>query len=187
MSIIYLTLLSICLLFSSCASRNHPSTKAVADEFLSFSVKTYKKKHWHLASIGGFLGDPSVEQLTIQFFCEDKVNVDQARHMIIEGMEEFLEDINKNQKLRSHLCVVPFTEDHISFGIGFIENKETVPNPYVGYAFLLEGRKISYSTLNSEGTLFNKIHEETLEEALNIIAQEKQLTNNSLGREEAET
>ena len=170
MSHLFLLILFLC---AGCTSSYEPSSgKEGYSEICSFGKKMRRQKHWDLEMVGGIYDTPHVKRMDAGFVCESTVDIAEARRMIVQGVAAFLEDINQNSRLRQHLPQFPLTHESIFLSLAFTQNGLTVPAPYVGHAFLFNGKK--YATpLKAQKGDFERIHEESFEEALRIVAAEK--------------
>jgi len=81
--------------------------------------------------------------------------------------------INSNQDLNLHLYKHPFTQSELFFTITFYEKTgKTVNEKYISMCYLNEGTLHYFNT--PENVLFEQIHKETFEEALEKLqTQEK--------------
>ncbi len=82
----------------------------VLDLFENTSQKLGEKYDIHY--IGNTI-DGQYGYLEIDFTVYRKLSKEEARHMLIECLEEFLSDINNNTKLKPHLKNHPFTTKNV--------------------------------------------------------------------------
>ena len=178
MSVIFHLFVLILILCAGCTSSYEPSSgKEGYNEIFSFGAKMHHEKDWNLISIGGIYDTPHLKQMAADFACEATVGIAGARRMLIQGIEDFLEDINQNERLLPHLPQFPLTQDSIFLGLAFTQNGRRTPAPYIGYAFLFDGKELCYLVQNAQGHL-QTTHEESLEEAIHIIVAERQTSEN---------
>ena len=99
-----------------------------------------------------------------------KVNVEEARILLITLTKELLDRINSDQQIRPYLDHYPFTEKGISLGLSFYDDQgKRVDNGYVAHLFVAKDGNICYDTYNHEEDLY----EEPYEEALRIVENEQ--------------
>lgn len=112
----------------------------------------------------------------------DVISIDEARNLIINLEESFLKEINSNQKTFSKLETYPFNQNLVDVGIYFIDENQIDLGQGVSEVRFFEG-KITYKSYEiSEYTekypvlgRHFKIHEESYEEALEIVKQNNEL------------
>ncbi|WP_068466623.1 hypothetical protein [Candidatus Protochlamydia phocaeensis] len=101
----------------------------------------------------------------------------EARKLIILCAEEFLKDINSDEKLTSYLMDFPFSERNIDVSIFSYDNKgRDIYEPYIGVVSLSRGN-IRYVTYILDQLNENSQFKETYEEALEKLKQEEQTHN----------
>lgn len=95
--------------------------------------------------------------------------------MILEYLDEFLVDINANEKLRPYLATYPFTVKNVELDIYYSDPKGYhFYDPYIGVVSIEEGI-VCYRTYDKEDKSPYKAKiKETYEEALEIIKQDQQ-------------
>jgi len=163
--------------FYSCASKNDTAVLGYG-EIISFSKKMHKKNHLDLFGIGGIYQEKTIDIMDVDYNCYEKVDLAVARMQLITGIEGFLNDINQNLKLRPYLRQYPCTHQGVRMAILYSKteiNDETesvfVPPPYIASAFLVNGR-LNYSIYDTEKDKLVHVHDETYEEALQIVTNE---------------
>src|SRR5262249_19597302 len=120
----------------------------------------------------GYRGSPSgnLSALVLTFVTEKKIDVKEARYLLLNICEQLLYQINASEEIRPWLTDVPFTGNNLDLRIGFNkENLKDVDPPYIASAYALKG-KVYYSV--SVNGMFKDVHEETYEEALKIYQEE---------------
>ncbi|NRA89800.1 MAG: hypothetical protein HRU43_01490, partial [Simkaniaceae bacterium] len=125
-----------------------------------FLVEAKEKYGVSQTSFGGTLqGKIRVILLSVSSKKYD-CTIDEARKLLVSCVEDYLAEINNNQKLRPHLSHYPFSDKGIQFGIGFHARDDDA----IRHIFLLNGNVCYSSTKEGEGALERK-HKETYEEA----------------------
>ena len=109
-----------------------------------------EKHRLKFAGIGGGADKGERWLMTICFEYRGKSLLkDEARKLIVECTEEFLQIVNSNDEIRPYLRDYPFTENNLEFVIVFLsENGKTFISPYISSLSQFNG-KISYTTKNS--------------------------------------
>lgn len=97
-----------------------------------------------------------------------------ARKLIINCLNDFLEEVNKNDQLRPFLKVYPFKPENIDMGIiNYGAKGEDVFDPYIGTISAYLG-KMEYLTHDpNDDCKYKTIIQETYEEAVAILKKEQ--------------
>lgn len=136
------------------------------------SKKIQNTWHWQLSGLGGLFGE-KIELFNLDYDATQEVDLKEARCLLILAVEDFLNSINNTQSINSLLIETPFPSKRLNFGLAFMQPNGTfVANPHIAYAHLVNGR-IAYSI--DTPLRLEHVHEETYEEALEIIKQENAL------------
>lgn len=98
----------------------------------------------------------------------------EARRLIVSCVDEFIEAVNTNQKLRPLLKVYPFTAENISLMIHNVSPERRNPvHPFVATVSMDRG-EITYFTRNKDNPIrYESKKYETFAEAVAILAEEK--------------
>jgi len=160
--------------FCSCVNKNDTAYLGYG-EIISFSKKMQKKNHWDLFGIGGLYQEKTIDIMDVDYLSYDKIDLATARRQLITGIEEFLNDINHNLKIRPFLRTYPCT--HKGVRIGILHSKTEINDedetlfvspPYIASAYLSDG-KVHYCIYDTEKKTLVNVHDETYEEALQIV------------------
>ncbi|MBI5346932.1 MAG: hypothetical protein HZB76_07315 [Chlamydiae bacterium] len=150
------------------SSDYEPSKRAKIEH--EVSVKTVKEicQNKNLKCIGFGGGDVyDIRMLSLSFKTHGKVNVDEARELIVYCAELFLSNINANEKMRPLLHNFPFTRKNIEIRI-FSETEPSNDYPlYISYAAAIEGVVTYYK--NNQFDRLEQFYQETYEEALKKV------------------
>ena len=137
------------------------------------------KKTYNINPIGYGM-DGKFEYLEISFEAFRNLPKKQARELLINCVEEFMNDINSNEKLRPHLKEYPFTLKNV--GIVFYISDSTGkdfydPNLCVA-GCTKNGLRFKTNDPNQKYK-YKETTEETHEEALDLVKKQKQLAQKS--------
>lgn len=94
----------------------------MADEITADVASKLTKRHnMKLIGVVGGLAD-CVNELGLEFQIRGPLTKDQLRGIVINGVEEFLTQINAHTRLRPFLKTYPFTADRIDITLYVIDN-----------------------------------------------------------------
>ncbi len=133
------------------------------------AIELNKEKKMQLIGIGGAMMH-EVEELDMDFVISEKLELKQARELMVFTVSLLLKNVNTNEEIRPYLVHYPFTAKDLSIIITSTQYQDT---PIIG-AFL-SFDKIRYKIPGEPMSI--QIHEETYEEALKIIEKEKEDSN----------
>ncbi len=126
--------------------------------------KLRNEKGLILVGTGGSMMD-AVKMLMMGFDYFEAVDVKIARHLLINSIEEYLLEINNNEKIRPYLHNYPFTANNIEIEIYFRNpNGSKVALNQICIASARKGKIVYYIDDPDRHTL-KAIFEETYEEA----------------------
>lgn len=129
-----------------------------------------KELNFKLCGYGGSLMH-DIEGVNQDFNVVLKPDLAEARRLMVYCIEKLQTAINEDKKLRPYLREYPFSKNRIELSIGFINSRSCYePDSSVDYAFALNGR-IFYSKWSTITNHFERVHEETYEEALKIVSK----------------
>lgn len=183
----YLFTFSFLIICFSCTNYDCDSRKEGYREIWSFAKKIHRERQWGILSLGGNYGDPHLKQMHVEFVCDELVDLERARRLLIQGIEDFLDDINANQRFRPYLPTNPLTYRHLFFGIRFRYFEQIPPAPYIAYAFLLDGKTAVFSIDDPIHNKLENIHIEPFEDTLRIISKDTQLRISPLDEQIVQT
>lgn len=142
----------------------------IADNLMKQSSKRLEKKHkLHLAGItGGMFG--CVKLMGFSYQLSRPMNKDEARAVIIDCVQTFLEDVNKDESIKKYLQVYPFDAEHIEITIYMRTPEEgTLYYPDLSVVTARRG-KIMYFTKDPDKEFGYKTEEEEFfEDAVKIV------------------
>ena len=119
----------------------------------------------------------AIHDFYFTFFSLEKVNLQEARKILINSTKNLLHEINNNKEISNYLYSTPFTHRNLDLGISFFnkKGKHRYKNYISGCA--INGNTIYYKIAYPNGT-FARIHEESYDEALKIVEGEKSNNKN---------
>lgn len=165
-------LLYICLLpfFGIDMKADEPRYVEIANKITNITIERLEKKH-HLHCCGIKRGmNKSVELIGLDFQLNRIMEKNEARGMVVNCVQEFLADINRNEEIRKVLQVYPFDPEHIEVVI-YLSTHDygTIYHPDLAIVAARRG-KITYSTNDPDNEFNFKSREvESFEEAVKIV------------------
>ena len=180
-------LLLLCLMnFNKFTILNRHSKSVETPIYVTYSnlitnqfIKDLKKKHnFHYAGGGGgFLYD--VKNITLDFESHKILNVNEARKLFLECSEELLVRINSDDKIRPFLNHFPFSNKGTALSLSFYNNKGNyLENKHVALIFSCKN-SIHYYFFDPEKQKLQPFHEESYQEALNIVRSQNDTQESS--------
>lgn len=152
-------------LFTTKPAYEKRKDKIIAD----YSRKLKKERKLYLSCTGG-RGDDNIDLICLEYDSHEKFNKEQARQLLIECVEEFLQLINQDGKLKPDLSNYPFSYTNLDFILGFFKKEGGfVSKPHIAYISLINTGEINYYLLNEQTNLFDHHYKETYEEALKLL------------------
>ncbi|NGX49084.1 MAG: hypothetical protein K940chlam5_00680 [Candidatus Anoxychlamydiales bacterium] len=159
-------------LFSGCKSQSIDSYKKepkyvhLADEIIKVtSEELREKKNLILIGTGGSLMH-EVKKISMSYLYPGSFNIAETRDLVIFASQLFLKNININEEIKPYLIHDPFQINDIKIFISTQNEKSPIR------AVTLSSEKLIFYISDKEEVL-KKIHEETYEEALKIVENEK--------------
>ncbi|HEY4831794.1 MAG TPA: hypothetical protein VIH61_04455 [Waddliaceae bacterium] len=146
------------------------SDRAINRAIKNFA-KTLSPKGFHIVGLGGGLDHESGKHKQIDIVLgtsKEICDVRTARVLLVETITEFLNYINTREDIKAYLATTPFTIENIHVGI--LCEHSTPPN--IGHMFNY-GQYLCYYVYGDNPSRIPsiEIHEETFEEAKNILSQ----------------
>ncbi len=105
----FILILSVSLFSFVCLVGMHKSNdeKIVDGIIEDVSLKIYEKNGLVLCGTGAQMMN-KIDMLGLYFDCEKQIKIEEARKLLVDTAEQFLNDINSNEKIRPYLCHYPF-------------------------------------------------------------------------------
>jgi hypothetical protein len=121
---------------------------------------------------GGAMMD-DIQMLALNFFSYETLDVNQARRLIVNGIESLLERVNNDPKIRPYLHDYPFTVENLRYGISFRDsNIRSLNPPYIAFVFTCN-KDLHYKKNDPVTNQYVDDYEESYEEALAIVRGER--------------
>lgn len=176
MKIIIISILALTI-FGAVMWCSHSKYQLEEDEKLvnAISAQTAKKLHDEkgliLVGTGGEMMY-EIKMLMMSFDYRKVVDVIMARKLLVDCVEEYLLEINSNEKIRPYLHNYPFTPKNIEIEIGFYNpDGSEVASGQINLASAREGKMFYYVDYPEKCTL-KAIYEETYEDALKEVSSQ---------------
>ena len=122
-----------------------------------------------------------VKMVALGFVSYKALNVDEARKLYVNIVEEYLHRVNCNEEVRPYLHNYPFTINNLEFTIRFSHpNGKRIADGHVAYmSFIASRNLIFYSSYDYKIDDFQDLHQESYEEALKIVQESSHLKTNT--------
>ena len=170
--IIFLTIFIIfgAVMCYSCLGPSSEDYEKLAD---AITAKTAKKlrneKGLILVGTGGRMMD-DIKMMMMSFEFRKVVNIEIARKLLVDSVEDYLSEINISEKIRPYLHNYPVTPKNIEIVICFRNaDGSKVASDQINIASAKEGKMFYYIDFPEKQTL-KILCEETYEEALRAIS-----------------
>ena len=154
-----------------CSSFGYQSPRYVklAHEITEKTAKKLKEqKGFSLAGTGGQMMD-DIQMMMMGFNFYKVVDIETARQLLVDSVQEYLSAINSNEKIRPHLHNYPFTAQNVEIVIYFYNpDGSNVPPGKLSIAEANQG-KVVYYIDDPEKHTIKSLHEETYEKALKLV------------------
>ena len=166
-----------------CSSFGYQSPRYVklAHEITAKTAKKLKEqKGLALAGTGGqMMGDIQMMMMGFNFY--KVIDIETARQLLVDSVQEYLSDINSNEEIKPHLHNYPFTPKNVEIVIYFYNPDGSQVSPSkLSIAEACRDEIIYYIDDPQKHTL-KLLHEESYEEALKLV--KKDGSNGNLGGE----
>ena len=135
-----------------------------------FSKKMYAEKGLVTIGVGGGAVKGSgkgLRMLSVTMECYQMCNIQQARKLLLECVNEYVAEINKHEEFKKYAHPFPFDFKNVSISILFTDKTTGMfySPPRIATADALEG-EFSYGTAPDPEGLLETVGEETYTEAL---------------------
>lgn len=151
-------------LFCGCTSSNRDISerqKFQHQAIFDFEEKI-KNKGFRVSGVGGAEKEGKTWQLKVNLDSNFELTVPVARSLIVELSEQFLREINSNEKLKPYLIDYPFTTENLQLCIFGKQPQKT--NDFLLYVSM-DNSHVSYRKDNPNGGKLIPVLDETYEEA----------------------
>ena len=161
-------LISVMFLLNSFAYRE-PNYCKMSDYIVRNYIKEFAKPRRLMLTGSGGRMMYDIEEITLRFLSYRTLNVNEARTLYVEMMEEFLQRVNCHEKIRPHLHNFPFEVDNIELTIGFNDAKGILGGGHVAHMFIGNNSTLHFAAYDPKIEDFYSLHEESYEEAVEIV------------------
>jgi len=167
-----LCLLPILFLFTSCAMRDANYCK-MSDRIVSSYIKEFAKpRNLMLSGYGGAMMD-DIQEISLRFLSFSALNVDEARVLYVEMMEEFLCRINHHEEIRPYLHNFPFDVNNLDLTIGWINSDRRITKDgHMALMFIGNNHTIYYEAYDPNTEDFYTLCKESYEEARRTVQEQ---------------
>lgn len=170
--------LFLCLFLLTSFAYREANYCKISDRIVRSYIKEFAMpRRLMLTCHGGAMMD-DIQEVSLSFLSFDTLNVDQARVLYVNMMEEFLRRINSHEKIRPFLHNYPFEVSNFDLTIGFDDaNRKILGDGHVAQMFISRNYTLYYEAYNPETEEFYTLHKEDYREARKIV---KNLKDNLL-------
>ena len=157
--------------FTSCSYSKLPHIQA-ADNITCPFVKYACQKHNLLVLGTGGKMMHQVEDISVSFIAKGNYSLTQARKHYLSIVTPFVEEIRNSVELKQYLLYPDNPEKAALISITYVlPNSEDPKPPSIAHVFMLSG-EIVYSVSPEPWKPYKNIHEETYQQALEIVGKE---------------
>jgi hypothetical protein len=145
-------------------------------QFSRYSKKAYKEKGLVLEGCGGSMMT-DIKELMLSFASPEHLTLDQTRRLVVQTLDEFLNQVNADEKIRPRLHNYPFTPKNIALSIGFRDQGKRPPREYIAYVHLSEGTVYyhHWDATRAEYDQFCDPYKESINDAIKIVIEQEKL------------
>ncbi|MEX0962286.1 MAG: hypothetical protein WDZ28_05475 [Simkaniaceae bacterium] len=168
--IFWIMIIAIFSFFSYSSTTGLSKDEKIVNQITKETAKKLnEKKKLVLIGTGGQMMY-KIEMLAMSFNYYQEVDLETARELLVESVEEYLSAINSNQEVRSYLFNYPFTAKNIEITI-FFRNPDgsNAASEKINIAAANQGKLIYYIDSPDKHTI-TAIYRETYEEAKEAIS-----------------
>ncbi len=149
--------------FSFAGIKEQQAIKIMQD----FSQNYMKPQGFFLSGIGSSIPN-QIHQVSVHYISPQHITINQVRKIFINSVQNLICLINQNKKIRPYLVYYPFNEKNIKLSLAFENKSKYYDPPYIAFVFLVKN-KIYYNYYDNQKKKFTDAHEETYQEALEIV------------------
>ena len=141
----------------------------IADKITERTARKLKKeKGLILIGTGGQMMN-DIQMMMMGFHFYKEVDIDTARVLLVESVQEYLTAINSDEEIRPYLHDYPFTAQNVEIEIYFYEpDHSDIPEGKITIASTSDD-KIVYYIHSPETHRLTRFYEETFQDALKAI------------------
>ncbi len=142
----------------------------ISDQIVGSYVKDFAQpRQLMLSGTGGAMVN-DIQEIYLSFLSFDRLNVDEAKALYVEMMEELLHRINCHEKIRPHLHNFPFRDNNIKLMVSFVNDEGcAIRDGHVALMSIAKDHIIYFAAYDPDTENFYTLHREPYEEALRIV------------------
>jgi hypothetical protein len=166
-------LLLIMTVFFACSSYEIPDYEKMADQITAKTAKKLKaKKGLALIGTSGQMMK-NIQMMAMHFNFYREVDIETARNLLVESIQEYLYAINSNEEIKPYLHDNPFTDKNVEITIYFYNpDRSDVLSDSISIATSNKGKIIYYIDYPEKYTI-KPILEESYQEAVDLVDRYK--------------
>ena len=144
-----------------------PDYEKIADGITVKTAEKLEQEHGLiLVGIGGQMMH-DIQMMSMSFFLYHEVSLEEARKLIVYSVEEYLSNINSNEKIRPYLHEYPFTAKNVEVWLWLYDiDHFNLPKGTIHHV-LAENETISYFIKGEKRR--KTLHEESYEQAKSLV------------------
>jgi len=155
-----------------------PREELSREEELAFQIrskvahKLVAKYDMKMIGFSAAMPEGVINNLGLLFQVFRVLTIEEAREILVDGVQEFLSEINSNEEIRPYLKVYPFTPKNITIDVYVSGSKgEDVYDPNIEAAIVSRG-KLWYATKDKNQKYgYKSEYEESFEEAVKLVSE----------------
>lgn len=160
---IYAVLILALGLFSAGTS---PHVKQINRVTHQFTKQLKKEKGLDAFGYGGRMMD-DIKEVALSLAAHHPMTIEEARCLFVEIVEEYLNLVNSDLKLRPYLHNYPFTVANLDFDFGLLRELKTIQPGQIGFVYYLPAKDcLCYRGYDPQKEEYYSIFEETYAEAV---------------------
>ncbi len=134
-----------------------------------YNKEVAKPKKLYLSGSGGAMMN-DIQRVILNFQSCELLNINEARTLYVEMMEDFLSRMNENEKIRPYLHDYPFGVDNFDLMIGFEDSKHKITGDgHVALLFIGRNQELLFEAYDQQAGKFYTLHREPYVESLRIV------------------
>jgi len=162
--------ISLLLISHTFQNKKNPEPTKAAMEIISETSNLLASKYNMIPCGNGINMDEKIEYLSIEFHVFRPLTKDKARAMLFDCIDAFLENINSNESIKSHLNNYPFIQKNV--GVVFYITEKNYKYLYPPHICVAQCSPsgVYFMTNDPENKFqYKETYEETHEEALALV------------------
>jgi uncharacterized membrane protein len=125
-----------------------------------------------LTAIGDLKTNGIFDNIGIAFFTVNRtISKQKARQILVECVQDYIQAVNKDKRLRPHLKVYPITEKNIDVGLLIYDSEEELERLYFNRSANALLGYVEYKTYDVKNLTEKTIQKETFKEAVKKVKE----------------